>query len=94
MSDDRELHALRAEIDRTNRELRDTLQRRARLVQRIARRKRALGLPPADPAREQAMLQAMLHEPGEGFAREELRDVLTFLLGRYRELCVRMSDAP
>lgn len=93
MPEDAELLALRAEIDATNHALRDALQRRARLVERIARRKRALGVALVDPARERAMLDALLQEPGAGFTRDELAAVLTDLLRHFRMLCVRAGNA-
>jgi chorismate mutase len=92
MGDDPELAGLRAAIDRTNRELCEVLQRRARLVRAVAARKRALGLALVDPARERAMLAAMLDDAGEGFDRAELRQVLRGLLARYRGLCVRAGS--
>ncbi len=94
MSDDAELRDLRAEMDVVNRDLCDALQRRARLVQKIARHKRALGLPMIDTARERSMLDALLQAPGEGFGRDELARVFTQLLACYRDLCVRTGNAP
>jgi chorismate mutase len=94
MDDDAELHALRGEIDSVNRALRDVLQRRARLVEKIARRKRHLGVPLVDEARERAMLAALLADPGEGFTRDELAAVLDDLLRAYRQLCLRAGTTP
>jgi chorismate mutase len=92
MSIDAELAALRAEVDAVNRDLVDVLQRRARLVIQIARRKRALGVPLLDPAREREMLDAALRAPGPGFARDELARALAALFACYRDLCVRAGS--
>ena len=89
MPDDPPLLALRAQIDTVNLRLRDTLQERARLVQQVAARKRALGAPMVDAAREQAMLDALLTGAGEGFAPEQLARVLRGLFRAYRRLCVQ-----
>jgi len=94
MHEDAELQQLRAEVDAVNRELRDTLQRRARLVARIAGRKRDLGLPLADRQREREMLEALLAAPGDGFDRDELATVLTQLFACYRRLCERAGRSP
>lgn len=94
MRDDADLLALRLQIDAANRELRDTMQKRARLVAEIARRKRALGLPLVDLAREEAMLDALLVEPGDGFTRQELAAALTQLFASYRQLCLRVGSGP
>lgn len=85
---DPELAALRQRIDAVNRALRDLIQERARVVRAIAARKRALGLPALDPAREREMLADLLRAPGEGFAVPELRRVLALLMRAYRRLCV------
>ncbi|MEZ5963151.1 MAG: chorismate mutase [Planctomycetota bacterium] len=94
MADDAELVAMRAQIDATNLELCEVLQRRARLVMRIARRKRALGLPLVDAARESAMLEAAMVEPGDGFAPDELAAALAQVFAHYRRLCLRVGSEP
>jgi chorismate mutase len=88
------LAALRAEIDAVNLALRDLLQQRARLVARIARTKRARGLPIADPEREAAMLEALLDAPGAGFDRETLAGLLRAVLAASRALAERTAAAP
>lgn len=94
MSDDPDLLDLRAAIDAVNLRLRDLLQERARLVLRVAARKRALGMPMVDAAREQQMLARLLASPGEGFSRDELARVLRVLLRSYRRLCQRAGQTP
>ncbi len=89
MPDDPQLLALRAQIDAVNLRLRDVLQERARLVQQVAARKRALGAPMVDAAREAAMLDALLAGAGEGFAPEQLARVLRGLFRAFRRLCVQ-----
>jgi chorismate mutase len=85
---DPELAALRARVDAVNRALRDLIQERARLVWAIGGRKRVLGLPALDPARERQMLADLVREPGEGFSADELRRVLALLMRAYRRLCL------
>ncbi len=79
----------RARMDRLNRQLRDLLQRRARLAVEIASWKAARGLGVADPARERAMLDAMLRTSGEGFDRATLRRLLRAILAASRAVAER-----
>lgn len=67
------LQALRRRMDRLNRRLRDLLQERARLALAIGRHKHARGERLADPARERAMLAAILRDPPPGFPQATLR---------------------
>ncbi len=84
-----DLPALRARMDALNARLVALLQERAALVAVIARHKRQAGLPAADPAREAAMLEALLREPGPGFARDELAALLRAVFAASRGLCER-----
>jgi chorismate mutase len=78
----------RARMDRLNLRLRDLLQQRARLAIDIACWKAARGLPVADPARERAMLAAMLESPGPGFERPALQRLLRAILRESRAAAV------
>jgi 3-deoxy-7-phosphoheptulonate synthase/chorismate mutase len=85
-----ELQSLRGEMDAVNERLVDVLHERARLCRRIAAWKRAHGQPAADPAREEAMLAALLRAaPGDGFARDELAAILRAVFATSRELVER-----
>jgi len=66
----------RTAMDRLNRSLRDLLQERARAAATIARWKVEHGHAVADPARETAMLAAMLRDAPEGFDRATLARLL------------------
>ncbi|MBL8735778.1 MAG: chorismate mutase [Planctomycetes bacterium] len=87
-----ELDSLRAAMDVLNRRLVDVLHERARLCRRIAHCKLASGRPAADPAREQAMLQALLSVPaGEGFPPESLALILRTVFAESRQLVERST---
>lgn len=86
MSSTDELARLRAEMDALNRELLQLLQRRARLVRRIGEHKQRQGLPLVDVRRERAMLRELLRDPGEGFDRDALRQILASLFAASRAL--------
>lgn len=86
---ERELARRRTAIDRLNRELRDLLQRRARLTLDVAAWKRARGLAVVDPARERDMIERLLADPGPGFDRETLARLLRSVFGACRRLAVR-----
>lgn len=86
-----ELARQRARMDRLNRRLRDLLQERARLAIGIARWKAERGLPVADPARERAMLAAMLRSPGEGFEPLVLRQLLRAVLRASRSAALQAT---
>jgi chorismate mutase/prephenate dehydratase len=89
---DPELHALRAAMDVVNRRLVDVLHDRARLCRAIGAWKRAHGQAAADPAREQAMLEALLAEvPADGFARDDLRTLLQHVFATSRALVDRTT---
>lgn len=75
-----ELTALRALVDDANLVLRDVLQLRARLVSRIAAVKAARGLSAVDPAREAAMLDAIVADAPPGLDEDELRAVFEAIL--------------
>jgi chorismate mutase len=83
----------RARMDRLNARLCDLLQQRARLAIAISRWKAARGLPVADPARERAMLAAMLATPGPGFAPAALRRLLQAILRESRAAAVAATQA-
>lgn len=84
-----ELTRLRAEMDTINLQLLSVLQQRAELLRRIARHKRAHGLPLVDTARERDMLQALLQRGGDGFDRAALQQILEVVFARSRELVQR-----
>src|SRR5262245_53210596 len=86
-----ELLRLRAEMDAVNVRLAAVLHDRARLCRRIAAHKRAHGLPLADPAREQQMLDALLAQalqPGAtgGFPPRDLEGILRAVFAASRRL--------
>lgn len=81
-----EIDSLRREMDRLNRQLRDLLQQRARLALRIGRIKRQRGLRLADPARERAMLAAVLRRPGKGFDQQRLERIFRAVFRASRTL--------
>lgn len=85
----RALAARRAHMDRLNARLRDLLQERARLAVEIARWKRDQGLPVADRAREQEMLDRLLARPPRGFDRATLQRLLRTIFAASRRLAVR-----
>jgi len=72
---DRDLKALRAEIDRLNTGLLDLLKERADVVVAIARLKQAQGLDGHDPGREEEMLQALVARPSGAFGPFEIAEV-------------------
>lgn len=77
---------LRARMDRLNARLVVLLQARARLARAIGRAKARHGLAAADPARERAMLRALLADAAPGFLRAELARVLRAVFATSRRL--------
>lgn len=84
---------LRARMDRLNARLAATVQARARLALDIAARKARAGLPAADPARERAMLRAVLDAAPEGLPRRDLARVFRAIFDASRRLVVRARRA-
>ncbi|MBK9388039.1 MAG: chorismate mutase [Planctomycetes bacterium] len=80
------LQAWRAELDRLNLRLVALVQERARLVEEVARFKRARALPPFDPQREQEMLEQLLLQAGPGLAPDELARLLRIAMRFYRRV--------
>jgi chorismate mutase len=87
--EDRELRALRLEMDGVNAELCAVVQRRGRLACAIADRKTALGLPLQDPDREEAMLAQVAATPAGAFDRAELSAVFRCVLATTRAMLAR-----
>jgi chorismate mutase len=81
----------RARMDRVNDALCALLQRRARLAVEIAAWKHGRGLGIADPARERAMLTAMLSGAPPGFDAAALRRILRVVLRESRALALRAA---
>ncbi|MEY4675370.1 MAG: hypothetical protein RL148_3154 [Planctomycetota bacterium] len=81
-----ELVRYRAAMDAINQRLCEVLQERARLCREIGRWKRAHGVPAADPAREQAMLEALLVHAGQGFDAAALERILRSVFHESRML--------
>jgi chorismate mutase len=79
---------LRKRMDRLNARLVAALQARARLALRIARTKERAGLPAPDPARERAMLAAVLRAAPAGFARRDLARLVRAVFAASRRLVV------
>jgi chorismate mutase len=87
MSTDPEIARLRAAIDEVNDRLAAALHDRARLCRRIRDRKHELGLPAVDPAREVAMLRALLDQaPPDGLPAADLERVLAEVFVASRRL--------
>lgn len=84
----REIARLRERMDRLNAELASLLQARARLALEIGRAKAELGLAAADPARERAMLAAVLRSAPRGFPRRELERIWRAIFAASRALVV------
>ena len=83
--DDVKLRELRATMDRLNVELRDLVQRRARLSREIRARKEALDLPVHDAEREQDQVDAWREKPGDGMSPDALERVLRRILEECRD---------
>jgi chorismate mutase len=81
-------------MDRVNDALCALLQRRARLAVEIAAWKQGRGMGVADPARERAMLAAMLRNAPPGFDPAALRRILRVVLRESRALAVRAARRP
>lgn len=79
-------------MDRLNARLATLLQTRARLATTIARAKAGLSLPAADPARERAMLRAVLRDAPAGFPRDELERIFRAIFDASRRLVVRRTQ--
>lgn len=93
MHEDPELQRHRAAMDAVNGRLAAALHERARLCRTIGAWKRAHGVPAADPAREQAMLAALLAAaPADGLPRAELAAILTAVFAASRRV-VEHPDA-
>ena len=71
----RDLNELRREVDHVNRDLLQLLQERAELVLEISRVKRAAGLTPYDPMREEAMIREVLAASRGPMSAEHLRAI-------------------
>lgn len=83
-----DVRRLRARVDRLNTRLVALLQQRARLARQLAAAKARHGLAASDPARERAMLRAMLAGAPRGFAPRVLSRLLRELLAASRQLVV------
>ena len=90
MDDDGELDQLRAAMDVCNRRLLSVLQERARLARVIGAWKRCHGLPAADPAREEAMLAAVLRAaPADGYPAGALQAIFAAVFTASRQVVER-----
>jgi len=90
---DLRVRTLRDELDDVDRRLVELLHRRARLVRAVAQRKRALGMPALDPARERAMAEDLLAAEEHGLPPRDLARVLAFAMRRYRALAQATANA-
>ncbi len=84
-----EIARLRAQMDRLNARLATAIQARARLALTIAGKKARVGLPAADPARERAMLRAVLAAAPDGLPRRDLERIFRAIFDASRRLVVR-----
>ena len=78
-----QLEAARAQIDTLDDALLDLLERRATAVAALGAGKHEEGLPRTDPAREQAVIDALVAKGLErGLEPDALRSVLATIIGR------------
>lgn len=84
---DHELTRLRQAVDGCNQRLAALLQERATLVAQIGAHKRRTGQPPLDPARETAMLAALLATcPSGPLDQAALQRILHAVLAEMRPI--------
>lgn len=85
-----DLAELRAALDVCNRRLAAVLHERAGLVRAVAARKRAVGAPIADPAREATMLAAVAEFGAkDGFPIDALQRIFAAVFAESRALAER-----
>lgn len=83
---------MRKAMDAINQRLVAVLHDRARLCRTIAAWKRAHAMAGADPAREEAMLAALVRDvPADGFSREQLTAILNAVFAASREVVQRTT---
>lgn len=92
MTVDGELERLRGEIDRADNALMAAFLERLRIVDRIGARKRALGLPARDDAREEALLARVRALAGENADEAEAVYQMILLICRTRQERLRGAD--
>lgn len=83
-----EIRRLRAEIDRLDRSLLALLRERGDVVVEIARLKRLHGLRAYDPAREEAVVQALTRVPPTPFSALDIRQIFQAIF----RACLRLHD--
>jgi 3-deoxy-7-phosphoheptulonate synthase/chorismate mutase len=79
---------LRERMDRLNQRLLGLIEQRARLAIRIGRAKQSLGMPAADPQREQAMIEHVLASAGETLDPADLERVFRAIFKASRNAVV------
>ncbi len=84
-----DLARLRARMDALNGRLLTLIERRVAFARRIGRAKQALGLAGADPARERAMLAALLGAARGGIPRVDLERIFRAVFGASRRAVQR-----
>ncbi|MFO1055252.1 MAG: chorismate mutase [Planctomycetota bacterium] len=89
--DDLLLRALRDSVDDVDHRLLRLLHERARLVARIGTRKRALGLPAVDRAREAAMAALHARSDAKGLSPGELRRLVAVARRVFRGIASRTA---
>jgi chorismate mutase len=90
--DDLHLATLRAEIDDLDARIVDLLHERAARVRAVGARKRLLGLPALDPAREREMADRLARAHPRGLGRDELARILAFAMRVYRRLAASPDE--
>lgn len=92
-----QVEALRAEVDQVDDRLLELFVRRARLARSIGEAKRAAGIAPVDPRREEEIVSRQEARAGDATApldARALRRLWTAVLGECRRVVVELDQAP
>jgi len=86
VTEDSEVEALRAEIDRIDQELLGVLVKRAEVVLRVGERKKVVGLSIHDPRREQEVLDRLVAQTEAPLDHELVLKVFRTIVAECRRL--------